>query len=108
MLNFDWQAKGPGGYWLDEAKAAFGARWTGAFTFASAGTYTIGVIWSGAVVVSIDGVKVVDGWEDQAQLREVLLSKRLGAGIHRLDVEYLTTNGHGLLKLGWGRLLADG
>jgi hypothetical protein len=108
LLNFDWQSKGPGGYWLDDANDAFGARWTGEFSFASAGTYTIGVIWSGAVVVSIDGVKVVDRWTDQAQLREVLLAKRFGAGIHRVDVDYLTTNGHGQLKLGWGRLPADG
>ena len=108
LLNFDWQSKGPGGYWLDDANVAFGARWTGDFAFNSAGRYTIGVIWSGAIVVSIDGVRVVDRWTDEARPHEVLLTKALGAGIHRVDVEYLTTTGHGMLKLGWGRLLADG
>jgi len=107
MLNFDWRSKGPGGYWLDSAKAGFAARWTGDFVFASAGTYTIGVLWSGAVRVSIDGGLVVDRWTGQAQPAEVLLSRALGAGIHRVDVEYEAAKGHGLLKLGWGRLDAE-
>jgi murein DD-endopeptidase MepM/ murein hydrolase activator NlpD len=107
LLNFDWRSKGPGGYWLDSAKVGFAARWTGDFSFASAGTYSIGVIWSGSVRVSIDGVRVVDRWANQGPPTETLVAKALGAGIHRVDVEYLTENGHGMLKLGWGRLLAD-
>ena len=106
-LNFDWTAKGPGGYWLDDANAGFAARWSGSFAFPSAGTYTIGVIWSGAVRVSIDGDLVVDRWVDQAQPIELLLSKGFGAGIHRVDVEYQAANGHGMLKLGWGLLPAE-
>lgn len=105
-LIFDWQAHGPGGYWLDDATAAFSARWSGRFTFASAGVYTIGVIASGAVTVSIDGEPVVERL-DQGQPIEVILAKSLGAGIHQVDVEYLSTAGHGVLKVGWGRLLAD-
>lgn len=108
LLNFDWRSKGPGGYWLDSAKVGFAARWTGDFAFPSAGTYSIGVMWSGAVTVSIDGVRVVDRWTDRGRPTEMLVSKALGAGIHRVDVEYMAANGHGLLKLGWGRLLADG
>jgi hypothetical protein len=106
LLNFTWQKKGPGGYWLDDARAAFAARWTGDFTFASAGTYSIGVIASGEVKVSIDGVLIVDRWTDEAGSVDALVSKSMGAGIHRVDVEYKTT-GHGMLKLGWGRLGAD-
>jgi murein DD-endopeptidase MepM/ murein hydrolase activator NlpD len=107
MLNFDWRSKGPGGYWLDSAKAGFAARWTGDFVFASAGTYTIGVLWSGAVRVTVDGVLTVDRWTSTAQPTEVLLSKALGAGIHRVDVEYEAAKGHGMLTLGWGRLDAE-
>jgi len=106
-LNFDWSSTGPGGYWLDDASAAYSARWTGSFAFTSAGLYTIGVIWSGAIVVSIDGAPVVDRWVEQDQPAEVILSKALGTGIHRIDVQYMTTNGHGMLKLGWGRLDAE-
>jgi murein DD-endopeptidase MepM/ murein hydrolase activator NlpD len=107
LLNFDWRSKGPGGYWLDSAKIPFAARWTGDFIFASAGTYSIGVIATGEVKVSIDGDLVVDRWTDEARPVDTLVSKALGAGIHRVDVEYMTS-GHGMLKLGWGRLLADG
>jgi type IV pilus assembly protein PilY1 len=106
-MNFDQRSKGPGGYWLADARAAFSARWSGAFSFPSAGTYTIDAIWSGAVRVSLDGELIVDRWLNQGQSIEVVLSKQLGAGIHRIDVEYSTTTGHGLLRLGWGRLLPD-
>jgi murein DD-endopeptidase MepM/ murein hydrolase activator NlpD len=106
-LNFDWRSKGPGGYWLDGADAGFAARWSGDFALPSAGTYTVGVIWAGAVRVSIDGELVVDRWVDQVQPTEVLLSEALGAGIHRVDVEYLASTGHGVLKLGWGLLPAE-
>jgi len=108
VLNFDWHAKGPGGYWLDDAGTAFGARWTGDFVFPSAGTYTIGAIWSGAVTVSIDGTPVIDRIAEAGVSSETLVSRVLGAGIHRVDVDYLAADGHGMLKVGWGRLLADG
>jgi len=108
LLNFDWGSKGPGGYWLDDASAPFAARWTGDFAFASAGMYTIGVISAGAVRVWIDGALVVDRSTDQGRPVESLVARSLGAGIHRIDVEYRATTGHGMLKLGWGRLLADG
>lgn len=107
ILNFDWRSKGPGGYWFDDPAKGFSARWSGEFAFPSAGTYAIGVIWSGAVTVSIDGVPVVDRWADQADGAEMIVSRTIGAGVHRIDVAYLTSNGHGLLKLGWGRLFAD-
>jgi murein DD-endopeptidase MepM/ murein hydrolase activator NlpD len=107
FLNFDWSAKGPGGYWLDSAALGFSARWSGRFVFASAGSYMIGVVASGAVIVKVDGVALIDHWIDQGTPVEQLVTTSLGAGIHRIDVEYLTTNGHGLLKIGWGRLFAD-
>jgi murein DD-endopeptidase MepM/ murein hydrolase activator NlpD len=106
-LRFDWRSKGPGGYWLDDAAKGFSARWSGEFAFPSAGRYVIGVLWSGAVIVSIDGVRVVDRWIDHDGPAEVLVARSMGAGLHRIDVEYLTTKGHGMLTLGWGRLLAD-
>jgi len=107
LINFDWSAKGPGGYWLDSADIGFSARWSGRFVFASAGQYMIGLIASGAVIVSIDGVRVIDRWTDPGGAVEQLLTTNLGAGIHTIDVEYLTTTGHGTLKLGWGRIYAD-
>ena len=107
MLNFDWRAKGPGGYWLDDSTLGFSGRWSGAFVFPSAGTYTIGAVWSGAAVISIDGEPVIDRWLDEGVPVEVTAFRALGDGIHRIDVDYLTEKGHGMLKLGWGRLSAD-
>jgi hypothetical protein len=107
VLSFDWRSKGPGGYWLDNAKTAFSAHWTGDIAFPSAGTYAIAAVWTGAVVVSIDGVVIVDQSTDQADPVETMISQSMGGGIHRIDVQYTATNGHGVLKLGWGRLFAD-
>jgi murein DD-endopeptidase MepM/ murein hydrolase activator NlpD len=107
LLNFDWTRTGPGGYWLDSASTAFSARWSGDFVFASAGSYTVGAMWTGAIVVSIDGVRVIDRSDDEGVPMQVVVSTPLGAGIHRIDVEYLATTGHGMLKLGWGRELDD-
>jgi hypothetical protein len=36
-----------------------------------------------------------------------MISQSMGGGIHRIDVQYTAQNGHGVLKLGWGRLFAD-
>jgi murein DD-endopeptidase MepM/ murein hydrolase activator NlpD len=107
FLNFDWRSHGPGGYWLDDAKLGFSARWSGLFPFASAGVYTIGVIATGGVIVTIDGVRVVDRWVDDGRPTNLVLTTAIGAGLHRVDVEYLASPGHGLLKVGWGRLPAD-
>ena len=106
FLNFDWSSHGPGGYWLDDPKVGFSARWSGLFPFPSAGTYTIGVIAAGGVIVTIDGLRVVDRL-DAAGATNVVLTNQIGAGVHRVDVEYQSSPGHGLLKVGWGRLLAD-
>ena len=107
FLNFDWRSHGPGGYWLDDAKLGFSARWSGLFSFPSAGSYTIGVIASGGVIVTIDGMRVVDRWVDDGRPTDVVLTRAIGAGVHLVDVEYLSSAGHGLLKVGWGRLIDD-
>jgi len=107
ILSFDWRSKGPGGYWLDSAKTPFSAHWNGDVVFPTAGTYTIALVWTGAVVVTIDGVTVVDRATDQADPVETVVSQSMGGGIHRIDVQYVAPNGHGVLKLGWGRLFAD-
>jgi murein DD-endopeptidase MepM/ murein hydrolase activator NlpD len=102
LLDFDWRSHGPGGYWLDDAKLGFSARWSGQFVFASVGNYTIGVIASGAVIVSIDGVPVVDRWSDSGRSIDTLVARNLNAGIHQVDVKYQSTAGHGVLKVSWG------
>ena len=33
-----------------------------------------------------------------------MVTRELVAGIHRIDVEQVSTDGAGVLKLGWGRL----
>lgn len=108
FLNFDWRKRGPGGYWLDDPAAGYSARWSGRFSFPSSGRYTIAVIASGGVRVSIDGLNILSRWTDRGHAVEVVLTRSIGAGIHQVDVEYFTTSGEGVLKLGWGRLFTDG
>ena len=101
FLNFDWRSHGPGGYWLDDANVGFSARWSGRFVFASVGTYTIGVFASGAVIVSIDGVQVVNRWIDRGEPIAIAPRLWLQAGVHQVDVDYLSTHGQGVLKVDW-------
>jgi hypothetical protein len=105
-LSFDWQAKGPGGYWLDDAGVPFSARWSGQFDFASTGNYAIGVVASGSVIVSIDGVHVVDTFLDGAEPIDIELTQWMLAGIHRVDVDYVSATGLGELHVDWHQLLA--
>lgn len=106
-INFSWAATSPGGYWLDEPVDGFSAHWAGRFTFASAGRYTIGVVASDGVRISIDGVRVLNVWKDRPEAREFIIMRNLSAGIHRIDVEHYDADGQGTLKLGWGRLFRD-
>jgi murein DD-endopeptidase MepM/ murein hydrolase activator NlpD len=101
VLDFDWATHGPGGYWLDDAKLGFSARWSGRFVFASVGTYAIDVVASGAVVVSIDGVPLLNQSVDGGRPIETVATRNLGVGIHQVDVQYQSTAGHGVLKVGW-------
>jgi hypothetical protein len=101
VLNFDWRAHGPGGYWLDDANVGFSARWSGRFVFAWVGTYTIGVFSSGAVIVSIDGVQVVNRWIDRGEPIAIAPRLWLQAGVHQVDVDYLSTDGQGVLNVDW-------
>lgn len=107
VINFDWSAAGPGGYWLDNPVDGFSVRWSGRFTFASAGRYTIGIVASDGVRISIDGVQVINYWKDHPQAREIVITRNLSAGVHQIDVEHYDTDGLGTLKLGWGRLFRD-
>jgi murein DD-endopeptidase MepM/ murein hydrolase activator NlpD len=106
VLNFDWREHGPGGYWLDDPALAFSARWSGRFAFTATAVYTIAVIWSGTVTMSIDGRRIADQWLDRGGPTQIVLSQVVGAGVHRIDVTYQST-GQGMLKLGWGRVFAD-
>jgi hypothetical protein len=108
LLNFDWRKGGPGGYWLDDPDTGYSARWSGRFSFPSSGRYTIAVIASGGVRISIDGFHLLSRWTDRGQAIEVVLTRSIGAGLHRIDVEHFTTAGQGVLKVGWGRNFTDG
>jgi murein DD-endopeptidase MepM/ murein hydrolase activator NlpD len=107
LLNFDWGSQGPGGYWLDDSSVGFSAHWSGRFAFSATALYTVAVMWSGSVTVSIDGQPVADRWLAEGRPLQIVLSRAISAGIHRIDIDYATANGHGMLKLGWGRFFAD-
>jgi len=104
VLSFDWSTEGPGGYWLDHPAGGFSARWSGRFTFPTSGRYTLAVLSSDGVRLFVDGIEVLDRKPGKTDPMESVVTRELVAGIHRIDVEQVSTDGTGVLKLGWGRL----
>lgn len=106
-IDFDWATGSPGGYWLDDPADGFTARWSGQFTFAAAGNYSIRVLASDRVRISIDGVTVVNNWTDHAAPRDLSTTWHLNPGAHRVDVEHEDAGGQGTLQIDWTYLGLD-
>lgn len=103
-IQFDWDNAPPGGYWLDDPVDGFRARWSGQFTFAAAGNYTIRVLASDRVRVSIDGVTVVNSWANHRAPRDLSTTWHLLPGVHTVDVEHEDADGRGTFELDWSYL----
>lgn len=106
-LHFDWDKESPGGYWLDEPVDGFTARWSGQFTFAAAGNYSIRVLASDRVRISIDGVTVVNSWVGHRSPRDLSTTWHLNPGVHLVDVEHEDADGKGVFELDWTYLGVD-
>jgi hypothetical protein len=105
LLNFDWSTDAPGGYWLDRPVDGFSARWSGQFMFPGSGSYVFAAMASGDVRVFVDGIDVLDRPQADREPSQVVVMRELVAGIHRVDVEQVSTDGRGMLNISWGRLL---
>jgi murein DD-endopeptidase MepM/ murein hydrolase activator NlpD len=99
-LSFDWRATGPGSYWLDAAGVGFSARWSGRFRFSASGTYVFHIATTESVTVSIDGVRVAARAVGDRQV-EVAPRYELAAGVHLVEVQYVSIAGHDRLQVDW-------
>ena len=100
-IDFDWDEAPPGGYWLDDPVDGFTARWSGQFTFAAAGNYSIRVLASDRVRISIDGIPIVNSWADHRAPRDLSTAWHLLPGIHTIEVEHEDADGSGTFELDW-------
>lgn len=99
-LSFDWRATGPGSYWLNAAGVGFSARWSGTFGFSASGTYVFHIASTESVTVLVDGVPVAERALDDQQI-EVAPRYELAAGVHLVEVEYVSISGHDRLQVDW-------
>lgn len=95
-LQHDWALGSPGsGVNVDN----FSARWSGSFPFV-AGTHLFQVGADDGVRLLVDGVKLIDGWKDQARTA-YQASKYLTAGQHAVVVEYYDSGMDAVLNASW-------
>jgi LysM repeat protein len=83
QLNFDWAYGPPAG---GMPTNNFSARWTGTFPF-NAGTYRFYVRVDDGMRVYLDGVLLMNGWQDGV-LRTYVATRSLTAGDHTFKIEY--------------------
>lgn len=100
-IDFDWAKGSPGGYWLDDPADGFTARWSGQFTFAAAGIYSIRVLASDRVRITIDDETVVNYWTDHRATRDLSTTWHLTPGVHRVDIEHEDASGRGTFRVDW-------
>ena len=87
-VNFEWGAGSPGGAVPADN---FSARWTRARTF-NAGTYRFYTRTDDGVRLWIDGVLVIDKWQNQAPT-QYYVDRYMTAGAHIIKMEYFDSGG---------------
>ncbi|TFV86862.1 PA14 domain-containing protein [Blastococcus sp. CT_GayMR16] len=95
-LDHQWGAGGPPGLGADN----FSARWTGAFDFPTAGTYTFTAVSDDGIRVWVDDVLLIDQWRAQAATT-FTASRALTAGSHTVRVQYYEAAGSAVARLSW-------
>ncbi|MEZ4727220.1 MAG: PA14 domain-containing protein [Caldilineaceae bacterium] len=79
------------------------ARWTGTFSFVG-GNYIFRAEANDGVRVWIDGIQVIDQWQDGSNTAETVFED-IGAGNHAITVEYYERGGIANLKVDWARIV---
>ena len=109
-INNDWKKSGPRfGETGDKADAAdktlgpdnFSAKWTGKFRF-DAGTYVFSTEADDGIRVLIDGVRLIDRWEEGSE--RIDKQRMMSAGVHEIRVEYFERTGSAMAKFWWRKL----
>ena len=96
-LNHDWGTGGPGnGVHAD----GFSARWTRYIDVSAAGTYRFTATSDDGIRVIVDGVPVIDQWDDHAA-STFSGDVHLTAGHHQVVVEYYENRGYAVASVTW-------
>jgi len=80
----------------------FSARWTGAFNF-EGGDYTFHATSDDGVRVYIDGIVVINHWQNGLFTNLQNTFRNLGAGNHQILVEYYESYGDAQIRVWWER-----
>ncbi|MBN1964023.1 MAG: hypothetical protein JW910_05220, partial [Anaerolineae bacterium] len=95
-INTDWGVGGPGG---GVGSDNFSVRWTGRFVF-GAGTYTFIARADDGIRLWVDGVQIINQWQDQAPT-EYRVNRSLTAGEHEVKVSYYENAGGAVAQVRW-------
>lgn len=100
-LDFDWQqgSPAPGVVPVDN----WSARWQGTFHF-DGGDYRFLANSDDGVRVSIDGIRILDEWEDGFHNDVSNVFRALGAGNHQVTVDYYEATSGSYVRVWWEQL----
>jgi single-stranded DNA-binding protein len=98
-INFDWGQGSPHPYIPPDG---FSARWTRSVNF-DAGKYRFTVQADDGIRLFVDGVLVINQWQDQAA-STFSVERTLSAGDHALRVEYYENTGGAMARVSWVRV----
>lgn len=99
-LDYNWgQAAPADGLPADN----WSARWVGSFYF-DGGDYRFSANVDDGIRVYIDGILILDRWQNGYQVDVNNTFRNLGAGNHQITVEYYEAAGNALVRVGWDRI----
>ena len=104
-LDFNWGFGSPAAGVVQNDN--FSARWTGNFNFQS-GDYRFTMNVDDGARVYIDGIRILDVWEDGYHNGVSNIFRNLGAGNHTITVEYYDASSGGYTRVWWERLDGGG
>lgn len=103
-LDYNWGSGAPAnGVPADN----WSARWVGSFSFDN-GDYRFSANVDDGIRLYIDGIRVLDRWQNGYQVDVNNTFRNLGAGNHQIIVEYYEAAGNALLRVSWERVSGGG
>jgi hypothetical protein len=103
-LDYNWGGGAPAnGVSADN----WSARWVGSFSFDN-GDYRFSANVDDGIRVYIDGIRIIDRWQNGYQVDVNNTFRNLGAGNHQIIVEYYEATGNALLRVSWQRVGGGG
>jgi hypothetical protein len=104
QLDYNWGRGAPApGVPVDN----FSARWVGTFSF-EGGDYRFNAITDDGIRVFIDGILILDRWQDGFHDNVTNTFRNLGPGNHQIVVEYYEYVGDARVSVWWERIGSSG